>query len=201
MKTDDKKQPAGARKIILRLTLILAVTVFAVFLTSLGVVQFYPASEDMNCTKELAVIFGAGIKKEGPSIALQMRLDKGLELYQQKKVRFFFISGTMYEVRSMKVYLIKHGVSQSNIIEDKMGVTTHETMENVKDYTIENNVNGIVFISQKYHIPRIVLFAGRSGITNAEFIAAERKEIRLKELWIYTLREALALVRAFILGY
>jgi len=107
----------------------------------------------------------------------------------------------MYEVRSMKAYLIQHGISPAKIIEDKMGVTTHETMENVKEYSIKNDVNGIVFISQKYHIPRIVLFAGRSGITNAEFIAAERKEIRLKELWIYTLREALALVRAFIFGY
>ncbi|OHD54794.1 MAG: hypothetical protein A2Y33_02155 [Spirochaetes bacterium GWF1_51_8] len=197
----DNQPKNSAGRLILKICIGILIGVVLLFLSSLAVVQFYPAAEEMNGVKELAVIFGAGITKEGPSTALQMRLDKGIELYKNSQVKYFFVSGTQYEVRSMKAYLIKHKIPGKSIIEDKLGVTTHETMVNVKSFTEKKKVNGIVFISQKYHIPRIVLFALRTGITNAAFIAAERKEIQLKHLWTYTIREALALARAFILNY
>jgi vancomycin permeability regulator SanA len=86
------------------------------------------------------------------------------------------ISGEDDEVRIMKNYLTFNGISPDIIIEDQASDNTFDTVTHCAEYIESMELTeGVVFISQKYHIPRIALLARRSHIRNAYFVVTRRR--------------------------
>ncbi len=174
---------------------------FVVFFgVCLMIVAFYPVESELENNRYVAIVPGASVTRAGnPSPALRMRLDKALSLYNDGRVRKVFISGTSYEVIVMRNYLRDNGVNDSDIIADIEGNNTYRTVINARGYIEDNNVrSGAVFVSQRYHIPRIILLSIRNDLTNAEFLKSEIRNIDSKEKNQFLLRESLAFIKALI---
>lgn len=145
-----------------------------------------------------AIVLGARVSPEGiPSSYLQDRLDKALELYLQKKVTRFLLSGdhgkTDYdEVNGMKKYLIQHHVDTADIFLDHAGFDTYNTMARASQIF---QVKDAIIISQHFHLPRAVYIARSKGIT-AYGITADKQNYG--GLAILNIREVLAKVKAFL---
>ncbi len=176
--------------------LLLLVTVFLLFLISffsiLGLVQHFPISGQLPETG-IIVVFGAGIYNTRPSLTLQMRLDKALEIAQNMSSVLFYISGTKPEVVIMRQYLMKQGIPREQIIEDLEGKTTAHTIRNLsRSYKNET----LILVSQHYHLRRIALLCRKHHILNTFFVATEHRAVDNHILLI--LREVFAMYKAFL---
>lgn len=169
------------------------------FVSSALVVSLYPAKNKLIKKHYVVVVPGASITRKGnPSTALRFRLNKALELYNKKQVKKFYVSGTSFEVLVMKNYLRKNGVTDENIISDIEGKNTYHTIINAQKYAHQHKIrSGIVFVSQRYHLPRITLLARRAKLKNIECISANKKNISNKKKNKFLVRESLALLKAF----
>jgi SanA protein len=178
--------------------------VIAVFVLSLGGTAFYiasyPSVNDIRAGKYTGVVFGAGITRSSePSEALKYRLDKAADLYKKKKIGKIFISGKIAETFVMKSYLVRNKVPATNIIVDFKGNNTYDTIVNIKAWLSNGGQKeNVAFISQKYHLPRIVLIAKKIGFENPLFIAADHKKIDRDENVFFILRESLAYEKTWL---
>lgn len=180
-----------------------AIFLFLSFFVSFLVVNFYPAEKIPLENAGLAVVLGAGITIDSePSVALQLRLDKALELFSDGKVSNFFVSGLAPEVFVMQSYLKANEIGAEKILPDTNAVRTFDTVENVYRYCISNKVSsGVIFVSQRYHLPRVRLYAKRVGFEEIYFVSSDYKDVDLENYFELILRETAALLRAFFFDH
>lgn len=186
---------------VVKITLLILIALFVLSSAAISVyIAFYPAQNDIAASKYLGVVFGAGItRSSGPSTALKLRLDKAIALYRNKKIEKILISGKIAETFVMKSYLLKKKVPVKDIIVDYNGNNTYETIINVKSYFAKNSApENVVFISQQYHIPRIILIAEKVKFEAPEYISADRKAIDRDENILFILRESLAYEKTWL---
>lgn len=145
-----------------------------------------------------AIVLGAKVSDEGiPSNFLQDRLDVALELYRNKKVTRFLLSGDhgrahYDEVNGMKNYLLKHGIDTADIFLDHAGFDTYNTMVRA---TKIFQVKDAIIVSQDFHLPRAVYIARSKGIT-AYGITANRQNYH--GMGMLKFRDVFAKVKAFL---
>lgn len=119
--------------------------------------------EDVDCI----IVLGAAVLSDGtPSLMLQDRLDKAVELYEKGVSDKVLVSGdhredNYDEVNTMKNYLINAGIPSEAIYMDHAGLSTYDSM-----YRAVNifGVESAVIVTQKYHIYRAVYNAEALGI-------------------------------------
>lgn len=125
------------------------------------------------------IVYGAGLKGDQPGVTLRKRLDTAIEYMEEIPGSLCIVSGgqgadeVLPEAVVMKNYLVSKGIEEDRIyLEDK----SSNTIENIKNsYDIikkeKLNRDGIVSISNAFHIPRIELIFSRLGI-ESEFVLA-----------------------------
>jgi len=121
----------------------------------------------------VAIIFGAGVRKDRPSKYLKDRLDAGILLYQSKKVTRLLLSGdngrkSYDEISVMKNYCLDKGVNPDHIFLDYAGFDTYSTLFRAKHIF---KVKKAVLVSQNYHLDRAVFTGNLLGIESSGFIA------------------------------
>lgn len=142
---------------------------FLVFLVPFLGILLYSLDSRVESTVAVAMIFGAGIKDGNyPTQILKARLDKGLELYNNKKISKIIVSGdnsTQYhnEPQVMKDYLVSNGVPSQVIIGDFGGRRTMDSCYRVKNYF---KVDEIILISQQFHLSRAKFLCDSVGLTS-----------------------------------
>ncbi len=113
------------------------------------------------------LIFGNKVELSGiPSQRLKSRLDKGIELYNDKLSPLIIVSGGLgkegfEEATIMKEYLIAKKIPETSIIEDLNGYTTQQTAQNIKP--LAPKIKSIIIVSQYYHITRAKLALHKVG--------------------------------------
>lgn len=134
------------------------------------------------------VVYGNKVELNGkPSNRLKVRLDSGLELYNQEKIQKIIVSGGVWiewfdEAEIMKKYLINYWMKKEDIIVDSAWYTTRETSKN--SFQILSNLEDdmsnitIVWISQYFHISRVKLSLKQNGFKNVYWIAPKYFELR-----------------------
>ena len=127
------------------------------------------------------IVYGAGLKKDKPGVTLKKRLDKTVEYMSELPESVCIVSGgqgadePVSEAEAMKNYLLENGISSDRIyLEDK----SSNTLENIKNSSeiIERaglNKDGIVSVSNGFHIPRIELICKRLGIEGDYVLAKD----------------------------
>ena len=185
-------------KLIRNAILSLSVLVIIFFAASFIYISSYKAEYNINGHSKFALVFGAGITIESkPSPALKLRLDKAIKLYKKDKIEYILISGKLKEVYVMNQYLFDNGVENKKIIEDTNGNNTYSSVINTKDYMRNNGItDSVVFISQKFHMPRIILLARKENMSNIIFVSADKKEIADIEYLYFISRESVALIKS-----
>jgi vancomycin permeability regulator SanA len=119
---------------------------------------------------DLAVVFGNRVEPDGtPSTRLQARLDRALELYRQGWCRFILVSGGLgkeghNEAVVMQHYLRDHGIPDEHIFLDPDGINTYHTARHTARLMREQGWQGVIAVSQYFHIPRTRLALSRFGI-------------------------------------
>jgi vancomycin permeability regulator SanA len=146
---------------------LLLIPILLFVLTPTVIVNINPFNTNPEKDPQVALIFGAGIlNNETPSAILKNRLDIGLELYNQKKIKVIIVSGdnssaNYNEPQVMKNYLISKGVPINRIFEDFGGVRTADSCYRVKNYF---KLKQVYLITQEFHIPRAKFLCDSLGL-------------------------------------
>lgn len=147
--------------------------------------------EEVDCI----IVLGAGVRADGtPSLMLQDRLDKAVELYEAGVSDKIIVSGDhreVYydEVNTMKNYLTDKGIPSEAVFMDHAGLSTYDSM-----YRAVNifGVKSAVIVTQKYHMYRALYDAESLGMTAYGVTA---KEIDYNGQTYRELREVAARVK------
>jgi SanA protein len=182
-------------------------TMIILGILGIGCLLFYISKSTQNAiytavdslpSKYVAVIFGAGIRPDGtPSKYLKDRLDAGIFLYNNQKVKRILLSGdnghkSYDELQVMKDYCVKAGVPKRDIFVDYAGFDTYSTVYRAKDLF---KVDNAIMVTQAYHLKR-ALFLCRNLNIDAVGFAADNGGYQLAAK--NKLREQLALVKCFV---
>lgn len=192
------------RKLIRALAALVALGL-AVFLILEGAVLFY-ARDRVRGEPGAMVILGAQLQPQGPSLFLRRRLEKALDYLADHPDTLVVVSGGQgpdepdTEANGMEQFLREKGFAGAVLQEDR----SHNTKENLKNskallaqagYDVGD---GVVLVSNDFHLARVRLLAGRFGY-RAETLAAPSDHWGFK---LYNfLREPVGLVKSALLDW
>lgn len=130
-------------------------------LNYLTIPSFNPETIDDMEPFTVAIVPGAGVYKQNPSIVLEDRLNCAAMLYNKKKVKKILLSGdngtkSYNELTPMLNYMLKRNVKREDIFMDYAGFRTYDTISRAK-YIYE--VKDAVIVTQRFHLPRAVFIA------------------------------------------
>ncbi|MGK9477609.1 YdcF family protein [Melioribacter sp. OK-6-Me] len=171
------------------------------FIISLFYIWFYPVSLDESSSKtyDYALVPGAAVwNKKLPSPIFEARLRKALDLYRNGKIKKIILTGgkapgELSEADAAYLFLLKLGIDDSSIIKEDKSGTTLQQVKFLYNYQKEKNNSGkIVFISDKFHLPRISQTCSFFGI-KVDLIPSGYKMI-FSRAFYYRLREGIALI-------
>ena len=122
---------------------------------------------DSKKTNPVALVFGCAEKINGnTNLYFKYRIEAAYELWQNKKVRGFIVSGDnsrddYNEPEDMKQALIKKGVPADKIVCDYAGLRTMDSVIRVEKIF---GVTEVILVSQKFHNERAAYIAQNRGI-------------------------------------
>lgn len=123
---------------------------------------------------ETVIVLGASVHSDGKlSPILKDRVDTAIELYRNKKVKRFLLTGdhsteNYNEVNAMGNYLMKQGIPERKILLDHAGLDTYDSMYR------SNAVLGVeeaIVVTQKFHLPRTIFIAKGLNLPYTGFAA------------------------------
>ena len=147
------------------------------------------------------IVLGAGVRPNGePSPMLKERIDKGIEAYWILENTPIIMSGDSVdryykETVVMVEKALEQGVRQTDIIEDKYGISTYDSIWRLKHIFQGKRV---LIVTQGYHLSRSIYLARAFGMDAYGFDA---RVIRYSGQFYRDLREIVARVKDFGLGF
>jgi len=158
---------------LLIIVTLLSTNIYVKLSTKNRIIDDYTNLNNIDCI----LILGAGVRNNRPSLMLEDRLQKGLELYNNNVSSKIIVSGDhgrkdYDEVNIMKEFLIENNVSSSDIFMDHAGFSTYDSIYRAKEIF---KTKKIVIISQEYHLYRALFIADKLGL-EAYGVKAEPKE-------------------------
>lgn len=197
------KRRSGVPWLWVLLALVLAgIAAFAVLL---GVV-LAGAHDQVADGPRTMIVLGCQVKSYGPSVLLQDRLDKALEYWKEHPEVTVVVSGAQgpdepsTEARAMADYLIARGVPEEQILLEEGSRNTFQNLSGSKAVMEQAGLSaqqGVVVVSNGFHLVRVRMLADRVGLGEVSTLAAPTSHLpsRLK---MY-IREPIALVKSFVL--
>ena len=149
-------------------------------------------------TNEYAIVLGAKVKKDGPSLSLRYRLESALAYANEfPHVRLILSGGQgadepMSEAIAMKNYLIENGISEDRLILEEDSTSTFQNLQNSKKL-LPPDVTQITIITSDFHVARARLIAERLGFQTDAIGAKTPKVVEAKS----NARERLALLKTY----
>jgi len=162
-------------------------------------VQFSFAGKILDASAvsaDTAMVLGASIKSDGtPSDALRDRLDQGIGLYGQKRVKKLLLSGDdgryhADEIDVMKPYALSHGVPEGDILIDGKGYRTYESCKNA----VAAGLKDLVIVTQRFHMGRALYLCNEQGI-DAHGVTSDKSQY--SDIIIFWLRDLAASAKAW----
>jgi vancomycin permeability regulator SanA len=149
---------------------------------------------------QYGIVFGAAIRTQGKlSPTLKNRMDDAIWLYKRKRIGALILSGSKShqmapgEPMAMRNYAITKGVRKRDIVLDERGDNTYLSLKNIASLKQKFPHSSIVYISSRWHIPRIELLSSMIGMKDFK-IFYRRRKIRWNTLFQKSIgREILAL--------
>ena len=156
-------------------------------------------SVDEAPSERVAVIFGAGLRRDGtPTAVLRDRVETGVSLYFSGKVEKLLMSGDNQvveynEPEAMRQYAISLGVPEEVIVLDFAGRRTYDTCFRAKAIF---GVNSALLVTQKFHLPRALFLCNALGV-KAVGVEANNRTYWKRSLLFWNIREYFATFTAF----
>lgn len=180
---------------LLLLSGVLALGTINYYITRTG--QAYQVKVEAAPTAEVAIVLGALVHPNGQlSSVVRDRVERGVQLYHQRKVRKLLLTGdhgrvSYDEVNSMARYALARGVPEEDLFLDHAGFSTYESMYRARDVF---RVKRALVVTQEFHLARSVYTARALGLeawgveSNLQTYPGER---------YFAWREVLARVKAW----
>jgi len=119
---------------------------------------------------DVAIVFGNTVNRDGtPSPRLVARLDAAARLRRSRLVHTWFVSGGIGreghdESRVMRDWLVAHGVPDSSVVRDSLGLDSHLTAAHAAAWMRDHGARRALVVTQYFHVARATLACRRSGI-------------------------------------
>lgn len=133
--------------------------------------------------RDVAVVFGAGLRFGRPTPYLAHRLDAAAELYRSGKARVVLVTGDNSreeydEPDAMRTYLVGRGVPDGRIVSDYAGFDTWDSCVRAKKVF---GVERAVLVTQGFHVRRAVALCERAEVESYGVGVDERHDVT----WYY----------------
>ena len=139
---------------------------------------------DLHQKADVAIVLGNKVNEDGTlSPRLKARLDKSLELFNQKRIQAVIVSGGLgkegfWEAEKMKEYLLKNRIPTEEIIVDNLGNDTEKTVKNSIRIMNRLDFKSAISVSQYFHQTRTKKLFKKNGFENIESASPEYFEFR-----------------------
>ena len=189
---------------VVKVFLVLVLLGTLVFGALLGLV-LGGAHDSIDGDPQVMIILGCQLYDWGPSVMLQDRLDKALDYLKDHPEVVVVVSGGQgeneptSEAQGMADYLAEHGFSRENIILESQSHNTNQNLRWSAQHLAEAGIDikdGVIIVSNGFHLTRAKMLAGRAGYENVSVLAAPSSHTPTR-LKMY-IREPLALVKSFV---
>ncbi len=133
---------------------------------------------------DVALILGSKVNVDGTlSVRLEKRLECGLKLYKNGRVKKIIVSGGLgkegfYEGDKMQEYLLNKGVAEADIIVDNYGFNTNASVENAMKIKDSLNFRDIIVVSQYFHLTRTKMLFRKNDFDNVSSVSPKYFELR-----------------------
>lgn len=198
----SRKLPVRAGKRMRRILWGLTAAAVGIFLVLEGIV-FFGGRTDIASTPDVVIVLGCKTNDNGPSPALQSRIDTAAAyLLEHPEVPCIVCGGKgseepEAEADVMYQRLVAEGVSGDRITREDQSSNTEENLHNAMEILAQQGYDSsnttALLVTSQYHVCRAAFLARRYGMT-AETLAAPFCD--LKEAVNGYLRESLALVKS-----
>ncbi|WP_301108704.1 YdcF family protein [Sporosarcina sp.] len=147
---------------------------------------------------EYAVVLGAKVNGETPSLSLRYRLESAAVYAKRYPHVTLVLSGgqgkdeEISEAQAMFQYLIDQGIAKERLIQEDRSTSTYENLQFSKELLPE--VAGVTIISSDFHLARARFLARQLG-WQSDVVAAKTPEIVKTKV---SIRERLALLKTWI---
>ncbi|HEY4553449.1 MAG TPA: YdcF family protein [Bacillaceae bacterium] len=186
-------------RMILAILLFLLLCIFLWVLTGKWIAEGKKPKADG--TNKYAIVLGAKVNGETPSLSLQYRLEAALKYAREHPHVILILSGGqgpeefIPEAEAMKRYLTAHGIEEDRLLLESESTSTYENILFSKRL-LPKSADRVTIITSDYHLARARKLARGLGL---ETDAAEAKTPKIVE-WKLTSRERLALLKISIFG-
>lgn len=133
----------------------------------------YGSTDTVTYQEDVVLVLGCGVRKDQPGPALKARLDRTVAYYEKNPDVTIIVSGgqgtdeQISEALAMERYLVAQGIPAECIIKEDKSTSTYENFQFSKPVldTLTDG-NGIVFITNEFHIYRSEQVAKLFGFEN-----------------------------------
>ncbi|WP_339251181.1 YdcF family protein [Sporosarcina sp. FSL W8-0480] len=152
-------------------------------------------------TNEYAIILGAKVNGETPSLTLHYRLKAALSYAEtHPDVRFILSGGQgpdedIAEAEAMRRYLTEHGIDEDRLLIEAQSTSTYENLLYSKKLLPED-VESITIITSDFHLARARMLADSLGLKTDALAAKTPESVKVQQ----HIRERLAIIKTYIVG-
>lgn len=192
------EQLPGILKVGIRVLLVVGCFIFLI--AELCICSSFFAKGDKGL--DYLVVLGAQMKRNGPSKALQYRLEEAYEYLQENPETILIVSGGqganehISEAQGMYDYLVGLGVSGEQILKEDQSVNTVQNLTFSAAYFDERQAS-VGIVTNNFHVFRSVRIAKKAGYQNVCGIAARSEPLLQCN---NMLRECFGVVKDFFVG-
>lgn len=158
-------------------------------------------NEKADGTHAYAIVLGAKVNADGPSLSLQYRLEAAFEYANRYSEVQLILSGgqgpdePMSEAEAMRRYLLERGLDEHRLLVESASTTTYENLRYAKSLLPED-IQAVTIITSDYHVARARMLAKNLGL-QSDVVAAKTPEIVKARL---VMRERIALIKTYLFG-
>ena len=159
--------------------------------------------------QQVVVVFGCQVRADGAlSSHLSSRVRKAVEVLNEAPDAICIVSGGQgddepySEAAAMQKALVRRGVDPGRIyLEDKSTSTVENlrfSLDKLEELGYKADDCSLIFVSSRFHTPRIFMLANRFGVKDCGTASADR--VWWVDEYISTVREYMSLVHLVLLG-
>jgi uncharacterized SAM-binding protein YcdF (DUF218 family) len=159
------------KKIAKASSLILLILALAVGLLASQIYSFRNASSDASA--DAAVVLGAAVWTAQVSPVFRERINHGIDLYRNGKVRKIIFTGGQgnpgepTESSAARQYALQRGIPASDILIEEKSHTTYENILYAKQLADSHGIKKVLIVSDPLHMKRAVAMATDVGLVAA----------------------------------
>lgn len=150
---------------------------------------------------DYAIILGAKVNGEIPSLSLRYRLDAALDYANDYPHVQLVLSGGqgpgehISEAEAMRRYLMENGIDEDRLLLESTSTSTYENILYSQEM-LPSSVRSVTIITSDYHLERSKRIAQNLNL-QADVVAAKTPEVVEQKL---RFRERIALIKTAIIG-